>query len=184
VRSVGQVGKLAYWQRHSLAARIRYANPLVAQMAAAALLVDAMMVARRRDYGAEYRARLRRHPELPARGATGHALAGDYPPTASIYADDPPRFIELEGVSRRDLRRAGIYTQATRQLRTDLRSRPDAAIAIKRAFQRRFRYWRRLAGYRVLSDPDSVLAVQDAMRAGDVEVLFDSGRARPGRRRR
>jgi hypothetical protein len=111
-------------------------------------------------------------------------MAGDYPPSAAIYAADPARYIELEGVSRRDLRRAGIYMQATRQLRADLRARPGEATAIKRAFHRRFRYWRRIAGYRVLSDADAVLALQDGLRAADVEVVFDSGRSRPGRRRR
>jgi hypothetical protein len=111
-------------------------------------------------------------------------MVGDYPPTASFYADDPPRYIELEGVSRRDLRRAGVYMQATSELRADLRARPSEAATIKRAFSRRFRYWRRIAGYRVLFDPDSVLALQDNLRAADIEVVFDSGRARPGRRRR
>jgi hypothetical protein len=142
------------------------------------------LTARVRDFAAEYRTRLRRHSGLTARGASGHAVVGDYPPTASFYADDPPRFVELEGVSRRDLRRAGIYMQATRQLRVDLRAHPAEASAIKGAFGRRFRYWRRIAGYRVLFDPDSVLALQDNLRAADVEVVFDSGRARPGRRRR
>jgi hypothetical protein len=141
-------------------------------------------MARSRDYGAEYRSRKRRHPDLTARGATGHGMAGDYPPTAAIYTGGPARYVELQGVSRRDLRRAGVYMHATRRLRNDLRARPDEGAAIRRAFRSRFRRWRPIAGHPLLSDPDSVLALQDQMHAADVEIAFDSGRARPGRRRR
>jgi hypothetical protein len=184
-RTTPTARELARQQRRAIATRFGgIHDPALRLVIAAAAVVEATMAARRRDFHREYLARLRRHPELSARQAGGHEAPGDYPPTGSFYADNPPRYVEIEGLSRRDVARAGLYMQRTRQLRADLRARPDEAPAIKRAFRKRMRQWRPIAGFRVLADPDAVLALQDQMRALDRPVRFDSGRVRPGRRRR
>ena len=78
------------------------------------------------DRAKGYEPRVVRHPELTARQAAGHEAPGDVAPTLSLFTGDPPgpRLVVIEGASRRDTRRAGIYMQATRQLADDFRARP------------------------------------------------------------
>jgi|GEM_PF-4767564 hypothetical protein len=120
--------------------------------------------------------RLAKHPELSARQALGHEAPGDVPPTISFYAAEPARLVTVEGASRRDARRAGVYMRASRDL-VDGRIEP-------KAFERRFRRWKPIAGRQPLADPHAVVALVEHLRAGEEEILFDSGRSRPGRRRR
>jgi hypothetical protein len=135
---------------------------------------------------ATYERRGARHPELTVRQALGHQASGDVAPTLSLFTGDPPgpRLIVIEGASRRDARRAGLYMHATRQLLDDLRYGPQDAETIRRTFNRRFARWRPVAGFTLLADADAVIALVDELRAGEEEVVFDSGRSRPGRRRR
>lgn len=85
--------------------------------------------------------------------------------------DDPPRFIIVEGLIYRDLKRAGRYDSLVGKLQ-EHRITPAE-------FRRRIRSWRPIAGFRFLSDPNAVLALLDERRASDQEVfVYSSGRAR------
>lgn len=111
------------------------------------------------------------HPELTARQALGHRSPSDTPSQISLMVDDPPRFIVVEGLTYRDLKRAGRYDSLVGKLQ-EHRITPTE-------FRRRIRSWRPIAGFRFLSDPDAVLAVLDERRASDQEVfVYSSGRAR------
>jgi hypothetical protein len=116
-----------------------------------------------------YRRRKQKHPNLTARQALGHAKATDRLPRISLLIDGPPRQIVLEGLSRADISRAAKYDNAVSQL-------ANGRLA-PAAFERRFRRWRPIAGYRLLSDPEAVLALLDQLRAEDREpFILDSGR--------
>jgi hypothetical protein len=110
------------------------------------------------------------HPELTARQAHGHPASGDVNPSISIIVGGPPRFLIVQGLSRRDTRRAARYGSLVSQL-------DDGAIS-GRAFSRRVGAWRPIVGYRFLSDPDAVLAIIEQRRAEDAEIfVYESGRA-------
>ena len=84
--------------------------------------------------------------------------------------DDPPRFVVLEGLGRRDLSRAGHYN--------DLAQKLDLGRFDPKAFRNRVKRWRPIAGFRFLADPDAVLLLMDRRRADDKEVfVYDSGRS-------
>jgi len=111
------------------------------------------------------------HPDLTARQALGHRSPSDTPSQISLMVDDPPRFVIIEGLLRRDLRRAGRYDSLVGKLE-EHRITPAE-------FRRRVRSWRPIAGFRFLSDPDAVLALLEERRASDQEVfVYSSGRAR------
>lgn len=76
-----------------------------------------------------YRSRRSREPTLSAREAAGHEVAGSRSKVATFYAADPPRriTIEGEGVTQRDVRRAGSYLYSVRELIGELRRFPGAA---------------------------------------------------------
>jgi hypothetical protein len=118
--------------------------------------------------------RLRRkaaRPGLTARQALGHRSPSDLPSQISLMVDGPPRFIIVEGLTYRDLKRAGRYDSLVGKLQ-EHRFTPAE-------FRRRIRSWRQIAGFRFLSDPDAVLALLDERRASDQEVfVYSSGRAR------
>jgi hypothetical protein len=110
------------------------------------------------------------YPDLTARQALGHPAAGDRLPTISLMAEGPARYLVLEGLSRRDAKRAGKYNDLVNRLSTG-RMTPEA-------FRGRIRTWRPIAGYRFLAEPDAVFAILDDLRAQDVEPFYyDSGRS-------
>jgi hypothetical protein len=116
-----------------------------------------------------YHRRTSRRVGLTARQAVGHPKALDRPPVISIFVADPPRQVVIEGLSRADLSRAAKYDNAVSEL-----ARGRVAPA---SFERRFSAWRPIAGYRLLADPDAVLALLDRLRAEDREpFILDSGR--------
>lgn len=135
---------------------------------------------------ASYRARRSREPTLPAREAAGHEVAGSREKTVTFYTVDPPRRITLrgEGITRRDVRRGGGYLHSVRELIGDLRTYPGAADALKRDWERRWRNRAPIAGYPLLTTADAAVALADQDRQAGEEPLFDSGRSKPGRRRR
>ena len=118
-----------------------------------------------------YERRRGRHPELTARQALGHRSPTDTPSQISLMVDEPPRFVIVEGLIYRDLKRAGRYDSLVGKLEEN-RIAPAE-------FRRRVRSWRPIAGFRFLSDPAAVLALLDERRASDQEVfVYSSGRAR------
>ena len=123
-----------------------------------------------------------KRPELSAREATGHRVSGSRPTVTSFFTDLPPRLITLEGVRRIDVQRGGKYMAAVKNLGEARKSGNSKAVA--EDFERRIARWRPIAGYPLLSDPEAVLAVAERVATEDAEVIFDSGRSRPTRRRR
>ena len=119
---------------------------------------------------------------LTAQQSYGHSAPGDVLPTVSLYADEPPRLVVLENVSRADARRAGRYMGAVGALLA-LRD-TDAWEARAEAFARRFKRWGPIGEFTLVTDPATLLALAEAQRAGEQEIKFDSGRAEPGPRRR
>ena len=125
---------------------------------------------RRAVYRATYLRRRDARFGLTARQALGHAAPADVLPSISVMVDNPPRYLILEGLSRRDTRRAGRYEGLVAQLR---QGRLTSAT-----FRRRIASWKPIAGYTFLSDPDAVLAILDQLRAEDRETFhYESGRA-------
>ena len=87
-----------------------------------------------------------------------------------MLVDDPPRFVILEGLNRRDLSRAGRYGDLVQKL--------EAGRILPKDFRTRVRRWRPVAGFHFLADPDAVLLLMDQRRASDREVfVYDSGRS-------
>jgi hypothetical protein len=123
-------------------------------------------------WAVEYERRQVGRPEgISAREAAGHdrpAVRADR--HISIFVDEPPYFVELSGLSRRDVRRAARYDNLVRQM---AEGRVSAAT-----FRRRVGRWRPIDGRRFLSDPDAVLAVLEDRRALDLEIfVYTSGRS-------
>ncbi len=133
-----------------------------------------------------YRTRKTTEPTLSAREALGHRVAGSRSKTVTLYTDDPPRrtTLEGEGITRRDVRRGGAYLHSVRELIAELRRSPSAADRIKREWERRWRNRAPIAGFPLLATADAVIALADEDRQSGEEPIFDSGRSRPGRRRR
>ena len=145
---------------------------------------------RRAVYRAQYLARRAAAPDVKAREALGHHGPLERPRVATFFAQTPEgaRLVTLEGVSAADQRRAGRYMRAAQGLaRGTYRTRSGEALTghlADRHFARRFSRWQPIAGMEVVSDPDTVKALVVVNRETGTEVLFDSGRSRPGRRRR
>jgi hypothetical protein len=118
----------------------------------------------------QYLKRRAAHPDLSARQALGHPKPGDSRPTISLMVEDDPRFIVIETDNRRDLRRAARYDNLVSQMASG-RLSPEA-------FRRRVCSWRPIGEFRFLSDPDAVLAIIEARRAGELDLfVYSSGRS-------
>lgn len=145
---------------------------------------------RRAVYRAEYLARRVVASEVSAREALGHYGPLERPRLATFFADTPDgaRLVTLEGVSAADQRRAGRYMRAAQGLARGGYRAPSGhwltGAEADRHFARRFARWQAIAGMPVVSDPDTVKALVVVSREAGEEVAFDSGRSRPGRRRR
>jgi hypothetical protein len=118
-----------------------------------------------------YLRRKEARPELPAREALGHerpeVRSGR---TISVLLDRPEPFVVLEAASRREASRAGRYDSLTGQL--------AAGRVTPERFRQMVSAWRPIRGERFLADPDRVLAVMEARRAGEEELfVYRSGRA-------
>jgi hypothetical protein len=109
---------------------------------------------------------------------------------ATFFAETPEgaRLLTLQGVSAADQRRAGRYMRACQGLaRGDYRTPAGVHLTgaeADRHFRQRFARWQPIAGMSVVGDPDTAKALVVESREADEEILFDSGRSRPGRRRR
>ena len=125
-------------------------------------------------------------PTLPPREAAGHRVAGSGARVVTFYTADPPRRITLqgEGVTLRDVKRGGAYLHSVRELITELRRHPGEAHRIKRRWESRIRRRAPIAGYSFLATATAAIALADQDRETGEEPVFDSGRSRPGRRRR
>lgn len=131
-----------------------------------------------------YRRRRAAEPTLSAREALGQRVAGTRTRIATFYTAGPPRTITVEGISLSDVRRAGDYLHSVRTLIAQLRRHPSDAQRIKRAWERRVARRAPIAGYPLLATADAAIALAEENRAAGEEPSFDSGRSRPGRRRR
>ena len=177
-----------------LPARGRPPSPTVQAAADAGLLTRANTApgtaGRRAVDRATYRRRRSAEPELSAREAAGHRVAGTRTRVATFFTDGPPRLITISdpSVTLRDVRRAGAYMGDVGALLADLSrasGRPSEIARVKRAWGARMRRRAPIAGYRVLATADAAIALADELRGDEDESLkFDSGRSRPGRRRR
>jgi hypothetical protein len=118
----------------------------------------------------EYMRRRALHVDRSAREATGHHRELPAPLQMSVLVGDPPRFIVVESLSRRDRSRAGRYG--------DLVGKLDAGRNSPAEFRRRVGRWRPIIGERFLSDPDAVLRLLDERRAQDLETfVYERGRS-------
>lgn len=132
----------------------------------------------------EARRRIAARPDLPRREALGGKVAGSRPTGATFYGAGPPRVVVVEDVSVRDVQRAATYMGSVSALAAANRRSPEAWAREARAFRVRFSHWVPIAGIPLLADPDAALALAETVRAEGREPVFDSGRSRPGRRRR
>ncbi len=125
-------------------------------------------------------------PTLPPREAAGHRVAGSGARVVTFYTADPPRRITLqgEGVTLRDVKRGGVYLHGVRTLIAELRRHPDQAERIKRRWESQVRRRAPIAGYPLLATATAAIALADQDRQSGEDPVFDSGRSRPGRRRR
>ncbi len=135
---------------------------------------------------ATYLRRRAAEPTLSPREAAGHRVAGSRLKAVTFYTTDPPRrfTIEGEGITRREVRRGGAYLHSVRTLIAELRRHPEQAERIKRRWESRVRHRAPIAGYALLATADAVIALADQDRQSGEDPVFDSGRSRPGRRRR
>lgn len=145
---------------------------------------------RRAVYRAQYLARRAAAPDVRAREALGHYGPLERPRVAAVFAKMPEgaRLVTVEGVSAADQRRAGRYMRAAQALARGSYRTPSGVElhgeAADRHFAQRFSRWKPIAGMDVVSDPATVKALVVVGRETGTEVVFDSGRSRPGRRRR
>ena len=135
---------------------------------------------------ATYLRRRSAEPTLPPREAAGHRVAGSRPRVATFYTSEPARRITLEGegVALRDVQRAGAYLHSVRTLIAELRRHPEQAQRIKRGWEWKVRRRAPIAGYPLLATATAAIALADQDRESGEDPVFDSGRSRPGRRRR
>lgn len=139
---------------------------------------------------AVYLRRRSAEPELTAREAAGHRVSGTRTRAATFFTTDPPRWITISDptVSVRDVHRAGRYMGDVGALIGDLRraaGSPGEQARIKRRWEATMRRRAPIAGHPVLADADAAIVLADVMRGDeDSALVFDSGRSRPGRRRR
>ena len=145
---------------------------------------------RRAVYRSQYVSRRAAAPDVSAREALGHYGPLERPRVATFFAMTPEgaRLVTVGGVSASDQRRAGRYMRACQGLARGTYRTPTGEVltghAADRHFARRFSRWKPIAGMKVVSDPATVKALIVVGRETGTEVVFDSGRSRPGRRRR
>jgi hypothetical protein len=140
---------------------------------------------------ATYLRRRAAEPELSAREALSHRVPGSRTRTATFLTSEPaPRRITVagEGVTLRDVHRAAGYMGDIGALLAQLAmvaDHPAEVARVKRHWEARMRRRAPIAGYPVLANADSAILLADELRnEGDAGLIFDSGRSRPGRRRR
>ena len=145
---------------------------------------------RRAVYRAEYLARRAAAPDVKAREALGHYAPLERPRVATFFAQtsEGARLVTVEDVSAADLRRAGRYMRACQGLARGTYRTPGGVhltgADADRHFRQRFARWQPIAGLTVVSDPTAVKALVVTSREAGEDIIFDSGRSRPGRRRR
>jgi hypothetical protein len=177
------------------AARRGAPSPMVREAAAAGVLTRGNTrpgsAGRRAVDRATYLRRRAAEPDLTAREALGHRVAGSRTRTATFFISTPaPRRITVAGeaVTLRDVQRAGRYMGGVGALLAQLAlaaGRPAEVARIKRSWEARMRRRAPIAGHPVLADADAAILLADELRnEGDAGLVFDSGRSRPGRRRR
>jgi hypothetical protein len=124
------------------------------------------------------------NPDLPAREALGGRVAGSRERAVTFFAADPARVVELRGggLSLRDVQRAGeqLGDVAALVAARDSERYPE----LSERFRRRWNRAAPIAGYWLLADPAAAVVLAEQQRAEEREPVFDSGRSRPGRRRR
>ncbi len=87
-----------------------------------------------------------------------------------MLLDRPEPFAILEAPTRREASRAGPYDSLVGKM--------AAAKISPKQFERTVSGWRPIRGERFLSDPNRVLAVLEARRAGELDLfVYESGRS-------
>jgi len=101
-----------------------------------------------------------------AEGETARERLGVVKSTRSMPAmlDNPPRWVDLDNLSRAEARRLGRYWHLVKEL--------SAGRLSPLTFQRRVSSWQPLRGERLLADPTAVFALLEVRRAGDQELFF------------
>jgi len=90
--------------------------------------------------------------------------------TISLLVGDPPRYVEMAGLSRRDVSRAARYDALVSNLAQGRISPAE--------FKRRVSAWRPIAGHTFVSNPQAALAIAEERRAaGNDLFIYRSGRA-------
>jgi len=85
--------------------------------------------------------------------------------------DSPPRWVDLDNLSRAEARRVARFSSLTGQLAEGKLS--------PAAFRRRVSSWRPFRGEHFLSDPDAALALLEARRTSDEELFYYRRTRRP-----
>lgn len=134
-------------------------------------------MARQRDYKAEYRARLERgrrlgrsagvargHPERGAQRASSRSTGFEAP----LYVEGPdgPTKVVVP-VSYAEMQRAGRYANAVAMLATD--------FITGKEFRRRVKGYQSLAGERLVTDPNTVLALHFTNSIVDDDFRYPTG---------
>jgi hypothetical protein len=119
----------------------------------------------------EYERRTRDRPKgVNARQAAGHDRRDVRARRSiSVLLDRPKPFVILDAPSRGEASRAARYDSLVGKL---------AAFRMSpKQFERRISGWRPIRGERFLADPNRVLTVLEARRAGEQEIfIYESGR--------
>jgi len=108
-----------------------------------------------------------------AEGETARERLGVVKSTRSMPAmlDSPPRWVDLDNLSRAEARRVARFSSLTGQLAEGKLS--------PAAFRRRVSSWRPFRGEHFLSDPDAALALLEARRTSDEELFYYRRTRRP-----
>lgn len=108
-----------------------------------------------------------------APGETARRRLGVVPTERSMPAmfDSPPRWVDLDNLSRAEARRLGRYWHLVKEL--------SAGRLSPLTFQRRVSSWRPLRGERLLADPTAAFALLEVRRAGDEELFYYERGRRP-----